>query len=135
MRGLARATYDVDVGYARDVENLRRLVTALEPVHPYLRGAPPGLPFRWDVDTLERGLNFTLTTDRGAIDMLGDIAGAGNYDELLPHTTEEELFGVRCRCASLPALIRMKRAAGRPKDNEVLAELEALLEESRTQQS
>ena len=46
--GLARATYDVDVVYARDPENIRRLAKALESHHPYLRGAPPGLPFRWD---------------------------------------------------------------------------------------
>jgi hypothetical protein len=134
-RGLARATYDVDVCYARGDANLARVVAALEPVHPYLRGAPPGLPFRWDADTLRRGLNFTLTTDAGAIDILGEISGVGDYDALLPHTTDEELFGVSCRCATLPALIRMKRAAGRPKDNEVIAELEALLEETRRDQS
>ena len=34
-----------------------------------------------------------------------------------------------CRCLDLPGLIRAKRAAGRPKDIEALAELEALLVE------
>jgi hypothetical protein len=34
-----------------------------------------------------------------------------------------------CRCLDLPKLIEVKRAAGRPKDLEVIAELEALLEE------
>ena len=48
---------------------------------PYLRGAPPGLPFRWD------------------------------------------------RFVTLERLIHLKRAAGRPKDLEVIAELQALLEE------
>ncbi|MCH6552192.1 MAG: hypothetical protein IH804_09300 [Planctomycetes bacterium] len=33
------------------------------------------------------------------------------------------------RCLDLPWLIHVKRAAGRPKDLEVIAELEALLEE------
>jgi hypothetical protein len=32
---------------------------ALAPHHPYLRGAPPGLPFRFDRATIERGLNVT----------------------------------------------------------------------------
>jgi hypothetical protein len=41
--GSSRATYDVDVVYARDAENVRRLAAALPPYHPYLRGAPPGL--------------------------------------------------------------------------------------------
>jgi hypothetical protein len=39
------------------------------------------------------------------------------------------LFDLPCRCATLDALIRMKRAAGRPKDLEAIAELEALREE------
>ena len=34
-----------------------------------------------------------------------------------------------CRVVSLAALIRLKRATGRGKDRDVLAELEALLEE------
>src|SRR5438067_6380480 len=50
--GSARATYDVDVVYARDMENIRTLVACLQPYRPYLRGAPPGLPFRWDERTL-----------------------------------------------------------------------------------
>jgi predicted nucleotidyltransferase len=45
-----------------------------------------------------------------------------------------EVFGVKCRFVNLEKLIVLKRAAGRPKDFEVLAELEALLEE-RSQQS
>ena len=44
-----------------------------------------------------------------------------------------EVFGVRCRFVTLPMLIQLKRAAGRPKDLESLAELEALQEERRRQ--
>jgi hypothetical protein len=60
--GSARLTQDLDVVYARDPHNLRRLVAALSPLSPYLRGAPPNLPFHFDEETLRRGLNFTLTT-------------------------------------------------------------------------
>jgi hypothetical protein len=45
MHGSARLTFDVV--YRRSPENIGRLVLALIPYHPYLRGAPPGLPFRW----------------------------------------------------------------------------------------
>ena len=41
-RGSARVTTDVDVSYGRSVANLERLVKALTPIKPYLRGAPPG---------------------------------------------------------------------------------------------
>jgi predicted nucleotidyltransferase len=128
--GSARLTQDVDVVYARDAGNLARLATALEPWEPYLRGAPPGLPFRWDEATLEAGLNFTLTTRLGALDLLGEIAGGGGYDDLRAHTVELELFGVPCRCLDLETLIRVKRAAGRPRDLEAIAELEVLRDEA-----
>jgi Nucleotidyl transferase of unknown function (DUF2204) len=77
--GSARFTQDVDVVYERSPENLRKIVAALRPYSPYLRGAPPGLPFRWDEETLRHGLNFTLTTQLGPIDLLGEIVGGGDY--------------------------------------------------------
>ncbi|MBK5097995.1 MAG: hypothetical protein JJE01_09435 [Gemmatimonadetes bacterium] len=132
VHGSARLTQDIDVVYARDEANLARLVEALAPFEPYLRGAPPGLPFEWSADTLRRGLNFTLTTSVGDIDLLGEITGGGGYTDLLAHTIEIDLFGQECRCLDLQSLIRTKRAAGRPRDLQMLAELEALLEERDT---
>ena len=127
--GAIRTTRDLDVVYARTGDNLRRLALALEPLHPYLRGAPPGLPFRLDEPTLRAGLNFTLTTSAGDLDLLGDVAGGGAYEALLPHSRQLELLGARCWCVDLETLIHLKRAAGRPKDFEALAELVALREE------
>ena len=62
--------------YAREDANLKRLASALDPFAPYLRGAPTGLPVRWDANTFRRGLNFTLTTSIGDIDLLGEIVGS-----------------------------------------------------------
>ena len=129
--GLARLTYDVDVVYARAADNIRNLVAALQDHQPYLRGAPPGLPFRWDEQTIQAGLNFTLTTALGDLDLLGEVTGGGSYEDLLPYTEELAVFNVRCRFITLERLIQLKRAAGRPKDLEVIAELQALLEERR----
>ena len=131
--GAARLTQDVDVVYLRARPNLQRLATALAGKQPYLRGAPPGLPFRWDAGTLERGLNFTLTTSLGDLDLLGEIAGGGTYEKLLPHCVRITVFGIECKCLDLEHLIIVKRAAGRPKDLEAIAELEAILEERRRQ--
>src|SRR5207245_4196097 len=83
VHGSTRLTAAVDVVYERSRDNLDRLALALTPYHPYLRGAPPGLPFRWDSQTLERGLNFTLTTDLGALDLRGEIPGCGPHAALL----------------------------------------------------
>ena len=129
IHGSARLTQDIDFVYSRSDVNIRRLVAALVPHAPYLRGAPPGLPFDWSEATVERGLNFTLTTAIGDVDLLGEITGGGDYDALAPHCVDVDLFDYPCRCLDLPGLIRAKRAAGRPKDLEALAELEALLQE------
>jgi predicted nucleotidyltransferase len=124
--GSPRSTQDVDVVYRRSAPNLQRLVAALGPYHPYLRGAPSGLPFRFDVETLKAGLNFTLVTDLGWIDLLGEITGGGGYGDLIAHAVAVEAFGIRCNVLDLETLIRTKRFAGRPKDFEAIAELESL---------
>jgi hypothetical protein len=67
----------------RTPENLHRLVSAPGTLRPYLRGVPPGLAFRFDYEPLRAGLNFTLTTSLGSVDLLGEIAGGGGYDDLL----------------------------------------------------
>ncbi len=129
IHGSARSTVDVDIVYRRSGENHERLAAALAPHDPYLRGAPPGLPFRWDRETIARGLNFTLRTSLGDIDLLGEIVGGGAFEDLLPHCVRVRAFGVEFLCLGLKKLIQVKRAAGRPKDLEAIAELEALLEE------
>ena|SRR5665213_1232086 len=86
--------------------------------------------FVWDRVTLSRGLNFTLETSLGFIDLLGEIPGGGTYTDLVASSVELRLFAGTCKCLSLDQLIRAKRAAGRPKDLEALAELEALREET-----
>jgi predicted nucleotidyltransferase len=131
--GAARLTLDLDVVYRRTPDNLERVVECMSGLDPYLRGAPPGLPFRWDIDTLRHGLNFTLDTNAGAIDFLGEIAGGGTYESLLPDSDTVSVFGVECRRLGLDRLIQVKRAAGRPKDLEAIAELEALRDERRRQ--
>ena len=128
IHGSARSTLDVDVVYSRSDTNVERLVSALAPYQPYLRGAPAGLPFRWSADTIRAGLNFTLVTTVGAIDLLGEVTGGGRYEELAPFAVPVDYQGESCLCVSLPKLIALKRAAGRPKDHEIIAELELLLE-------
>lgn len=129
LHGSARVTFDTDIVYDRTRANLERIAVFLDPHHPYLRGAPLGLPFKLDVPTLRNGLNFTLTTALGDLDLLGEVVGGGGYRDLLAHTIEVEAFGVKFLCVDLPTLIKLKRAAGRPKDLESIAELEALREE------
>ncbi len=124
--GSAHVTDDTDICYQRTPANLAALVVAFAPIHPYLRGVPPGLPFRFDVPTLTAGLNLTLDTDLGEIDLLGEVSGVGTYDRVLAQSEEGTLSGLTVRILSLDGLIAAKKAAGRVKDRLHLLELEEL---------
>lgn len=131
IHGSSYVTFDLDICCARDDENLIRLTHALRPVNPRLRGAPARLPFRFDEETLKRGVSFTLTTDIGDIDLIGEVVGVGDYQAVVAASMSVELFGRQYAVLTLDALIASKRAAGRPKDLQVLPELEALREASK----
>jgi predicted nucleotidyltransferase len=128
LNGSVYATNDLDICFARNSENLRRLARALAPYHPRLRDLPKGLPFVWDQATLRNGTVFTLDTDLGKIDLLAEVAGLGTFDEMTAGSIVAEAFGRQVRTLDLKSLIKAKRAAGRDKDLMVLPELESLLE-------
>lgn len=131
--GSSRLTTDLDVVYSRSPDNIKRLVKALQPLQPRLRGVPEHLPFQWDEETVEKGFNFTLTTTAGSLDLFGEIIGGGNFEQLLPDSITLRLFGNKCLCLGLERLILVKQAAGRPKDREAVAELKVILEEQSRQ--
>ena len=131
FHGSAHVTNDLDICYSRTYGNLEKLAGALAPYHPRPRGFSQDLPFVWDAKTLANGTVFTLTTDLGIIDLLAEVTGIGLYADALMVSVEVEAFGRRLRTLDLPALIRAKKAAGRPKDLLVLPELEGLLEAER----
>jgi hypothetical protein len=124
LRGSPSLTQDTDVCYARDDENLERMTRALQEIHATLRGAPKDIPFLLEAKTLKMGDRFTFDTDAGALDILGQPSGIpGGYEELERAADEMDLGGFTVKVASIDDLIRMKRAAGRPKD---LIEVEVL---------
>ena len=125
--GADHITQDIDIGYARDRDNLKAIAEALSASHPHPRNFPPDLPFLWDERTLRAASNFTLETDMAAVDLLGEITGMDSFEGLWERSVETELYGLSVRIASLADLIAMKRAANRPKDQRHLQELEALL--------
>jgi predicted nucleotidyltransferase len=123
LQGSPRTTLDLDICYSRTPDNLIRLSQALAPYEANLRGAPRDLPFHLDAATLQSGLNFTLQTSIGDIDLLGEIMGIGRYPEVVANTTAMDLYGQRVLVMSLDGLERTKRAAGRIKDLADLAEI------------
>jgi len=129
LLGSTILTVDIDICYARDRANLERLAAALQELHADLRGAPEGLPFRLDADTLQRGDSFTFVTDAGDLDILGTPSGTTGYEELSRNATTLDLGEVTVHVAALEDLMAMKRASGRPRDRVHLEVLAALRDE------
>jgi hypothetical protein len=129
LRGSPAITGDLDLCYARDDVNLLRLAEALRALDARLRGAPPDVPFLLDAETLRAGDHFTFTTSAGALDCLGTPSGTSGFDDLDTRATDEVIDEITIRVAALDDLIRMKRAAGRPKDLIQLEWLSALRDE------
>jgi hypothetical protein len=128
--GSPAITNDLDICYERSRENYEALAAALRELGAGLRGAPPGLPFQLDAHTIKQGDCFTFTTVAGDLDCLGTPSGTRGYSDLLQNATEEELEeGLRVWITSIDDLLRMKRAAGRPKDLLAVEILSAVKEE------
>jgi hypothetical protein len=129
--GSTYPSYDLDVVYARDRDNIARLVAALEEIGVRLRGAPPDLPFQLDARTIENGANFTFETPYGDLDILAAAAGMRSYEDLKSGSVEREIFGHLVRVASLDHLIAMKKAAGRTKDKLMVEEYIVIADRQR----
>jgi predicted nucleotidyltransferase len=123
LHGSPSLTRDVDICHARDPANLERLSKVLVDLHAHLRGVDEDVPFLPDARTLRAGGSFTFITDAGDLDILATPAGIGGFDELAVAAEEINLGDFRIKVAALSDLIRMKRAAARPKD---LIEVEIL---------
>ncbi|HZA61165.1 MAG TPA: hypothetical protein VE754_05705 [Actinomycetota bacterium] len=123
LHGSTTVTNDVDACYERSTPNLERLAGALRGLDARLRGAPEDVPFQLDAPSLAAGDRFTFETDAGGLDCLASPAGVAGFEELERAAVVMDLDGITVPVASIDDLIRMKRAAGRPKD---LIELEVL---------
>ena len=126
VQGSARFTNDIDLCYDTARDNVDRLVTLLGEWRAYPRGVEPGLPFMLDARTFRTTPFMTLTTTMGAIDLLADVPGVGNYAEALAASETGRVGAVEFRSLTLEALIASKRAVRRKKDLEHLVELEAI---------
>jgi hypothetical protein len=129
LRGSSILTRDIDICYSREPDDLDRLASVLRAVEAELRGAPAGLPFRLDAETLRRGDAFTFTTILGPLDIMALPAGTGGWAQLERTADDFDLGTVTIRVASIEDLMSMKRAAGRPKDLFALEHLAALRDE------
>jgi hypothetical protein len=129
--GSAYPTFDLDIAYARDRDNLDRMAAALRELDVTRRGAPADLPFQVDARTLANEANFTFDSAYGSFDILGDVAGIHDYEELRTASMRATIEGREVRVASIDHLIAMKRAANRPKDELMVEEYIVIADEQQ----
>jgi hypothetical protein len=132
LHGSVTTTRDIDICFSRAPENLRRIVASLAPFQPRLRDLPPELPFLWDPATIANGTTFTLATSAGALDLLAEVDGLGDYEAVKASSKLVHAFDRQLWTLDLKGIIASKRATARPKDLLVLPELESLLESSES---
>jgi hypothetical protein len=125
LHGSARNTFDLDLCFATDDANLDALGEVLMGLHARLRGVED-VPLVPDAATLRRIEVLTLSTDAGDLDVLARPDGAPSFDVLRRRADRFDVGGFVVSVASLDDLIAMKSAAGRPKDRETVAELQAI---------
>ncbi len=133
--GVIRSTQDVDICPNPDPDNLERLASLLRDLDVRQLGVEEGgfdqreMPRDpRDPDDLAQGGNFRLETSLGVLDIMQWVPGFDAdhaYETLARDAEEATAFGVTLRVCSLAALRQMKRAAGRPRDLQDLADLEA----------
>jgi hypothetical protein len=56
-----------------------------------------------------------LPTDLGGVDLLGEVLGLGSFEQLNDVSIEVDGFDRKIWTLNLPALIKVKKAAGREK--------------------
>lgn len=124
VHGHVRMTNDVDLIPAPTPANLRRLAAALGELDARVLN-PGSEDTGIDARTLPRAELLQLSTRHGDIDVLNEAPGAGPFEALRERALVVAPGGHPIPIAGRDDLIRMKRAAGRPRD---LADIAALTE-------
>lgn len=133
VHGYPLPTEDVDITPATDTANLERLAAALSELGARLRAERGGaVEFPVDAAMLSAAAIWTLSTDRGDLDIVVRPDGTDGYDDLRRDARREQLSAeLRVNVASLADVIRSKEAANRPKDQAALPALRETLELTR----
>lgn len=129
-QGSPIATRDLDVTPSQASDNYERLAAALAELDAKLRLPDgTGLDFPIEPRYLAGNTAWTLLTRFGVLDVVYVPAGTRGFDDLRRQAVELDLgTGKPVLVASLIDVIRMKEAAGRPKDQASLPALRQTLE-------
>jgi len=116
FHGAPLATFDLDICCPFGEENVRKIESALEDLHPYHRLTANKLPLELTRSAFGDLKNFDLQTDLGMLDCLSEVAGVGSFEAVFSRSVLANFSYGQFRFLDLEALIASKRAAGRERD-------------------
>jgi predicted nucleotidyltransferase len=126
--GVPVATFDLDVCCRFGEENVKRIESAVQDLHPVHRLTANKLPLEQTRSSFASLKNLYLQTDLGKLDCLSEVAGLGGYDQVLEQSISHSMSFGEFKMLNLDALIVAKSAAGREKDLEAVRLLRAVKE-------
>ena len=122
-------TFDLDIVHERSLENVKRLLSALNQLQAYYRYHPAKI--EPNESHLESTGHQLLATLHGPLDILGQIDEQTGYEELISYSHKVELLESSFHVLDLQMLIEVKKRANRDKDRAILSLLEATLAEKK----
>lgn len=118
------STIDLDICFERSLENVELLCRTLAPYCPTIRSA-----FTDTISLLSSNpIGEKFSTAFGDIDLLGEVSGLGDYEQVLASSTSVRVDNVIVNVLTVDGLIKAKEAANREKDKPHLMELRAFKE-------
>lgn len=127
--GAPVVTRDVDVLRRRSPSEVDRWLAALSELEAIFRGDARRL--RPNASHLVGPGHLLLTTRFGVLDVLGTIEEETTYDDVLESSDAIDIGGFSVRVLRLERLLEVKRKLRRPKDQLMVLQIEATLDERR----
>ena len=126
VHGSSYVTQDMDICCDFSPANVLSIQQALSDLHPVHRMTPTRKKLDLTGETCGQFKNLYLDTDIGQLDCLSFINGVGDYENVKQASKEVKVDRLRLRVLSLDGLIKAKKAMNRPRDQQMIRELEAI---------
>jgi len=127
--GYLRGTQDVDVVPDPDPKNLAKLARLLQDLGGKVDVGGRLLDSASISTFLRTGDRTFVRTELGQVDILQGLPQVPRFEDLEKQAKQIDLDGLAVQVCSLEHLLEMKRASGRPRDQDDIQALEAAQEE------
>jgi hypothetical protein len=129
-QGAPLNTFDVDIVFAQDPENISRILTVLESLDAIFR-IQPSRRLRPNISHLAGNGHINLQTRYGPLDLLTNIGENLHYPDLTQHSRPMRITeGITIQVLNLKTLIELKEQLNGEKDRAMLPILRRTLRES-----